>query len=89
MVLDMEEEDESPIILGRLFLNTTNAIIYVGSRQVHLQFPRERYDVISIVTVLMSSRRRTALGGNIDYPAFKRTNPNGMNMKNLKSLKNL
>jgi hypothetical protein len=38
MVLDMEEEDESPIILGRPFLNTTNAIIYVGSRQV----PREK-----------------------------------------------
>ena len=36
MVLDMgEEEEDIPIILGRLFLNTTNAIIYVESRQVH------------------------------------------------------
>jgi hypothetical protein len=35
MVLDMEEEDDSPIILGRPFLNTTNAVIYVGSRQIH------------------------------------------------------
>ena len=36
IVLDMgEEEDDTPIILGRLFLNTTNATIYVGSRQVH------------------------------------------------------
>ena len=36
MILDMsEEEDDTPIILGRLFLNTTNAIIYVGSGQVH------------------------------------------------------
>ena len=43
MFLDMgEEEDATPIILGRPFLNTTNAIIYVGSRQVHLQFPREK-----------------------------------------------
>ena len=43
MVLDMgEEEDDTPIILGRPFLNTTNAIIYVGSRQVHFQFPREK-----------------------------------------------
>ena len=43
MVLDMgEEEDDMPIILGRPFLNTTNAIIYVGSRQVHFQFPREK-----------------------------------------------
>jgi hypothetical protein len=33
MVLDMgEDEDDTPIILGRLFVNTTNAIIYVGSR---------------------------------------------------------
>jgi hypothetical protein len=35
MVLDMEEENDSPIILGRLFLNTTIAVIYVGSRQIH------------------------------------------------------
>jgi hypothetical protein len=37
MVLDMGVEDEeTPIILGRPFLNTTNAVIYIGSRQVHL-----------------------------------------------------
>ena len=36
MVLDMgEEDDDTPIILGRPFLNTTNAIIYVRSRQVY------------------------------------------------------
>ena len=36
MILDMgEEEEDVPIILGRLFLNTTNAIIYVRSGQVH------------------------------------------------------
>ena len=41
MVLDMgEEEDITPIILGRLFLNTTNTIIYVGSG--HFQIPREK-----------------------------------------------
>jgi hypothetical protein len=33
MVLNMgEEEDDTPIILGRPFLNITNAIIYVGSQ---------------------------------------------------------
>ena len=43
MVLDMgEEEDDTPIILGRPFLNRTNAIIYVGSRQVHFQFLGEK-----------------------------------------------
>ena len=35
MILDMGEEEDTPIILGRPFLNTTNAIIYVGSGQVH------------------------------------------------------
>ena len=41
MVLDMgeEEEEDTPIILGRPFLKTTNAIIYIGSGQVHFQFP--------------------------------------------------
>jgi hypothetical protein len=40
MILDMgvEEEDVS-IILGRPFLNTTNTIIYIGSGQIHFQFP--------------------------------------------------
>jgi hypothetical protein len=32
MVLDVgEKEDDTPIILGRLFLNTTTTIIHVGS----------------------------------------------------------
>jgi hypothetical protein len=40
MVLDMGVEDEeTPIILGRLFLNTTNTVIYIGSGQVHFPFP--------------------------------------------------
>ena len=42
MVLDMGEEDDTPIILGRSFFNTINAIIYVRSGQVHFQFPREK-----------------------------------------------
>ena len=43
MVLDMgEEEDDTPIILRRPFLNTINMIIYVRSRQVHFQFPIEK-----------------------------------------------
>ena len=42
MVLDMGGEDGTPIILGRPFLDTTNAIIYVGSRQVYFQFPRQK-----------------------------------------------
>jgi hypothetical protein len=42
MVLDMEEEEDIPIILGRPFLNTTSATIYVGLVQVHFQFPRQK-----------------------------------------------
>ena len=43
MVLDMgEEEDDTPIILGRPFLNTTNTIIYIEFGQIHFQFPREK-----------------------------------------------
>ena len=44
MVLDIkeEEEDDTPIILGRPFLNTTNTIIYVGSGQVYFQFYGEK-----------------------------------------------
>jgi hypothetical protein len=36
MVLDMgEEEYDLPIVLGRPFLNTTQAIIYMRSEEVH------------------------------------------------------
>jgi hypothetical protein len=43
MVLDMgEEEYDPPIVLGRPFLNTTRAIIYMRSGEVHFQFPSEK-----------------------------------------------
>ena len=39
MVLDMGAEGEdTPIILGRPYLNTTNTIIFIRSGQVHFQF---------------------------------------------------
>jgi hypothetical protein len=39
MVLDMGAEDEeTPIILERLILNSTNTIIFIGSGQVHFKF---------------------------------------------------
>ena len=37
LVVDMGEEYDPPIILGRLFLNTTKAIIYIGTGEVHFQ----------------------------------------------------
>jgi hypothetical protein len=43
MVLDMGVKDEeTPIILEKSFLNTTNAVIYIGSGQVHFQFLDEK-----------------------------------------------
>ena len=38
IILEMGADIDVPIILGRPFLNTTNAVIYVGSGQIHLQF---------------------------------------------------
>ena len=38
IILDMGADIEVPIILGRPFLNTTNAVIYVGFGQICLQF---------------------------------------------------
>jgi len=37
-----EDECDPPIILGRSFLNTTKAIIYIGTGEVHFQFPLEK-----------------------------------------------
>ena len=38
IILDMGDNEEVPLILGRSFLHTTNANIYVGSGQIHFQF---------------------------------------------------
>jgi hypothetical protein len=43
LVLDMgEEECDPPIVHGRPFLNTTRAIIYMRSGEVHFQFSIEK-----------------------------------------------
>jgi hypothetical protein len=35
LVLDMSGDEDTPIILRRPFLNTTDAVIYIGSGQIH------------------------------------------------------
>jgi hypothetical protein len=35
LVLDMPGDEDTSIILGRPFLNTTDAFIYIGSGQIH------------------------------------------------------
>jgi hypothetical protein len=43
MVLDIGEEEIDPsIVLGRPFLNTTRAIIYMRLEEIHFQFPAEK-----------------------------------------------
>ena len=36
------KDDDDYIILGRPFLNTTGAIIYMRSGDIHFQFPKEK-----------------------------------------------
>jgi hypothetical protein len=38
LTLDMGANKDVPLILGRPFLYTMNAVIYVGSGQIHFQF---------------------------------------------------
>ena len=90
MVLNRgEEEDDMLITLGRPLLNTTNAIIYVESGQVHFQFTREKVDVISIVIPLMNNQRSPAPGEDIDHSNAKGINSQRMNGKKMKNLKKL
>jgi len=37
-----EDEYDLPTILGRSFLNTIKAIIYIGTGEVHIHFPSEK-----------------------------------------------
>jgi len=39
LVLDMQGDDESPILLGRPFLYTAKANIYIGSGHIHFNLP--------------------------------------------------
>jgi hypothetical protein len=71
MVLDMGiEEEETLIILGRPFLNTTNAVIYIGSGQVHFQFPegKVRYYFNSYTNYQQPKKNQPLKDGWADYP---------------------
>jgi len=52
-VIDMgEDEYDPPIILGRPFLSTVKAIIYIGTREVHMHFPQRRYAAILLTLII-------------------------------------
>jgi hypothetical protein len=38
LVIDMGDEQDPPILLGRLFQNTTRAIIYIRTGEIHFKF---------------------------------------------------
>jgi hypothetical protein len=42
LIIDMGDEKEPPIVLGRPFLNTTIAIIYIRTGEIHFQFGTEK-----------------------------------------------
>jgi hypothetical protein len=42
LVIDMGDEQDPPMVLGRLFLNTTRAIIYIRTGKIHFQFKTEK-----------------------------------------------
>jgi hypothetical protein len=65
LVIDMGEDYDPPIILGRPFLNTTKAIIYIGIGEIHFHFPSEKvrryfndYYIISEEPKKNKSKRR-------------------------------
>jgi hypothetical protein len=42
LVIDTGDEQDRPIVLGRPFLNTTRAIIYIRTSEIHFQFRTEK-----------------------------------------------
>ena len=67
MVLDMGEEDDVHLILGRLFLHITSMIIYMKLGEIHFTSLERRYIVTLIVIILMRSPRGTGIGDTILY----------------------
>jgi hypothetical protein len=42
LVIDMGDEQDPPIVFERLFFNTTRAITYIRSSEIHFQFRTEK-----------------------------------------------
>jgi hypothetical protein len=40
LVLDMPGDEDTPIIWGKPFLNTSDVVIYIRSRQIHFRLPK-------------------------------------------------
>ena len=85
VVLDIGDEEQDPsIILGRPFLNTTSAIIYIKSRRSTSKFQQRKCTVTSTVTQHMNSPRRIVLGEGAVYPNATRINLSRMDGPTMK-----
>jgi hypothetical protein len=42
LVIDMGDEQDPPIVLRKPFLDTTRAIIYIRTSEIHFQFRTEK-----------------------------------------------
>jgi hypothetical protein len=73
MVLDLGVEDEeTPIILGRPFLNTTTLSSALDLDKSTSNSQMKRYAVTLIVILIMNSPKRTTIGEDVD-PAVKQS----------------
>ena len=78
MVLDMGEEEDVPIILGRPFLNTINAITMLDMDKSTSNSLDKRYIAISIVIQLMNIQKRSAPREDADHLNARRINSQRM-----------
>jgi hypothetical protein len=79
MILDMGEEEDVAIILGRLYLNITNVIIYIGSGQIHFQLLGQKvrcyfnsYTTYEQPKKIHPKRRRHPNARRINSPRMKK-----------------
>jgi hypothetical protein len=63
MILDMGNDKDTPLILGRPFLNTANACIYVAFGQIQFHFARkkETFAFSSGQPSLMRNKKRRSI----------------------------
>ena len=71
-VIDMgEDEYDPPIILGRPFLSTVKAIIYIGTGEVHMHFPLEKVRHY-LLTLIISLKTLSRTGQEENYATATR-----------------
>jgi hypothetical protein len=60
LVIDMGDEQDPLVVLGRTFLNTTRAIICIRTGMIYFQFRTEKVRCyFNILTLILRSPRRT------------------------------